>query len=112
MRNLLFLFSFKQVCFNPFFCFNFQNHRRYVRSKDDSQLHGTLKNPVSTNCKPFNQRTFVGANNKSVTEQIAPCGAVANSMFNGKKPLINKPMEICLRFFTYVWYEKYIDKIT
>ena len=53
-----------------------QNHRRYVRSRDDLQLNGKLKEKkVSSDCEPFAKF------NKS---PIAPCGAIANSLFNGK----------------------------
>lgn len=54
----------------------YQNHRRYVKSRDDSQLNGdtfSLTHP-SKECEPY--RT--GSDNKP----IAPCGAIANSMFN------------------------------
>nr|XP_056712286.1 cell cycle control protein 50A [Euleptes europaea] len=54
----------------------YQNHRRYVKSRDDSQLNGnnnSLFNP-SKECEPY--RT--SEDNKP----IAPCGAIANSMFN------------------------------
>ncbi|XP_020641510.1 cell cycle control protein 50A [Pogona vitticeps] len=53
----------------------YQNHRRYVKSRDDSQLNGdntSLFNP-SKECEPY--RT-------SDEKPIAPCGAIANSMFN------------------------------
>ncbi|KAM9466107.1 transmembrane protein 30Aa [Clarias gariepinus] len=53
----------------------YQNHRRYVKSRDDRQLNGdtsALTNP-SQNCAPYNY------NNKL---PIAPCGAIANSLFN------------------------------
>ncbi|XP_062837691.1 cell cycle control protein 50A [Anolis carolinensis] len=53
----------------------YQNHRRYVKSRDDSQLNGdnsSLFNP-SKECEPY--RT-------SDDKPIAPCGAIANSMFN------------------------------
>ncbi|XP_061479136.1 cell cycle control protein 50A [Rhineura floridana] len=53
----------------------YQNHRRYVKSRDDSQLNGdniSLFNP-SKECEPY--RT-------SEEKPIAPCGAIANSMFN------------------------------
>lgn len=52
----------------------YQNHRRYVKSRDDRQLNGdtfALTNP-SKDCEPY--RT----NGKT----IAPCGAIANSLFN------------------------------
>ncbi|XP_016340927.1 cell cycle control protein 50A-like [Sinocyclocheilus anshuiensis] len=53
----------------------YQNHRRYVKSRDDSQLNGdksSLLNP-SKECEPY--RT-------SDKKPIAPCGAIANSLFN------------------------------
>ncbi|XP_023649617.1 cell cycle control protein 50A-like [Paramormyrops kingsleyae] len=53
----------------------YQNHRRYVKSRDDSQLNGnlnSLKDP-SKECEPY--RTNDGL-------PIAPCGAIANSLFN------------------------------
>ncbi|KOX78341.1 ALA-interacting subunit 3 [Melipona quadrifasciata] len=31
----------------------YQNHRRYVKSRDDNQLLGKLSNLVSTDCEPF-----------------------------------------------------------
>ena len=52
-----------------------QNHRRYVRSRDDLQLHGQLKGKVSSDCDPFGNVN---------STPIAPCGAIANSLFNGK----------------------------
>ncbi|KAA8582942.1 hypothetical protein FQN60_015488, partial [Etheostoma spectabile] len=53
----------------------YQNHRRYVKSRDDSQLNGditSLKNP-SKECEPYAYHE---------NKPIAPCGAIANSMFN------------------------------
>ena len=54
----------------------FQNHRRYVKSRDDNQLVGNHVGPTSVarDCQPY-------ATNLSglVT---APCGAIANSLFN------------------------------
>ncbi|EDO47858.1 predicted protein [Nematostella vectensis] len=52
----------------------YQNHRRYVRSRDDLQLNGQLQTPVNKDCAPFNK-------NASGTP-TAPCGAIANSLFN------------------------------
>lgn len=54
----------------------YQNHRRYVVSRDDYQLMGiqiTDPNNLNQDCASFKI-----ANNKP----IAPCGAVANSLFN------------------------------
>lgn len=53
----------------------YQNHRRYVKSRDDGQLNGdpsALLNP-SKECEPYR---------RNEDKPIAPCGAIANSMFN------------------------------
>ncbi|BFZ16129.1 hypothetical protein BsWGS_19167 [Bradybaena similaris] len=57
----------------------YQNHRRYVRSRDDNQLHGEGPAPgkLIDDCDPYRTTTI----NK--TEYgYAPCGAIANSLFN------------------------------
>ena len=53
----------------------YQNHRRYVKSRDDNQLAGKLPptSEPSEDCAPFQ---------KINGKPIAPCGAVANSLFN------------------------------
>ncbi|KAF6201248.1 hypothetical protein GE061_005695 [Apolygus lucorum] len=51
----------------------YQNHRRYVKSRDDSQLLGRLSQDPSSDCEPYR---------KSGGQAIAPCGAIANSLFN------------------------------
>lgn len=56
----------------------YQNHRRYVKSRDDNQLLGRLGAPAY-DCMPFNEIL-----NGSVREPIAPCGAIANSLFSGE----------------------------
>lgn len=58
----------------------YQNHRRYVRARDDNQLAGRITNPADLNsyCDPFrypNGQTSIG---------YAPCGALANSMFSDR----------------------------
>lgn len=60
----------------------YQNHRRYVKSRDDNQLLGNLNNEPSSDCAPFAYTNVSGNNDKA--KPIAPCGAIANSMFNGK----------------------------
>lgn len=50
----------------------YQNHRRYVKSRDDNQLLGEFGEP-STDCAPFNMDDG---------KAIVPCGAIANSLFN------------------------------
>ena len=54
----------------------YQNHRRYVKSRDDSQLLGDLSKSPSSDCAPYDR-----TEDKKVP--IAPCGAIANSLFNG-----------------------------
>ncbi|XP_029349833.1 cell cycle control protein 50A-like isoform X2 [Echeneis naucrates] len=53
----------------------YQNHRRYVKSRDDRQLNGDLSalTEPSKECEPYR---------KSNGLPIAPCGAIANSLFN------------------------------
>lgn len=51
----------------------YQNHRRYVKSRDDDQLLGRLDQPPSSDCIPFD---------KNGDKYVAPCGAIANSLFN------------------------------
>ena len=54
----------------------YQNHRRYVKSRDDNQLLGK-KDRVASECQPFQKAT----NGSDI--DITPCGAIANSKFNG-----------------------------
>lgn len=51
----------------------YQNHRRYVKSRDDDQLLGRLDQPPSSDCIPFHENDG---------KPVAPCGAIANSLFN------------------------------
>lgn len=60
----------------------YQNHRRYVKSRDDSQLLGQLSQELSRDCEPF---AFVEDENGRMP--IAPCGAIANSLFSDKLTL-------------------------
>ncbi|XP_026314221.1 cell cycle control protein 50A isoform X2 [Hyposmocoma kahamanoa] len=55
----------------------YQNHRRYVKSRDDDQLLGRLDLAPNTDCEPF-LYVMVG----DVQTRVAPCGAIANSLFN------------------------------
>lgn len=61
----------------------YQNHRRYVKSRDDSQLLGR-KGTLTTDCEPYDYVTNETSHQKI---PIAPCGAIANSLFNGKQTL-------------------------
>ena len=53
----------------------FQNHRRYVKSRDDNQLVGQAitNSSISRDCEPYRHSNGF---------PIAPCGAIANSLFN------------------------------
>ena len=55
----------------------YQNHRRYVRSRDDKQLLGRLTSNPSGDCYPY-----ADVEEGGVRKVIVPCGAIANSMFN------------------------------
>ena len=54
----------------------FQNHRRYGSSVDLNQFMGSLAKP-SSSCEPFKYKRL---NNNKIP--IAPCGIIANSLFN------------------------------
>lgn len=52
----------------------YQNHRRYVKSRNEAQLLGNIETDVSkSDCAPFE---MIG------NKPIVPCGAIANSLFN------------------------------
>uniref|UniRef100_A0A914X8U0 Cell cycle control protein 50A n=1 Tax=Plectus sambesii TaxID=2011161 RepID=A0A914X8U0_9BILA len=53
----------------------YQNHRRYVKSRNDIQLAGALES--TADCDPYSTTNASG-----VDLPYAPCGAVANSMYN------------------------------
>lgn len=55
----------------------YQNHRRYVKSRDDNQLLGNSYTSLNSECKPYDEQVVNG-----VKKFIAPCGAIANSLFN------------------------------
>jgi hypothetical protein len=59
----------------------YQNHRRYVTSRDDNQLSGDPRS-VSSDCDPFD-RDGDGV-------PYAPCGMIANSLFNDSFKLFYK----------------------
>jgi len=54
----------------------YQNHRRYVKSRDEKQLLGDITDNPSDDCAPF-------ARDPSGKPYV-PCGAIANSLFNDK----------------------------
>ncbi|GLV36787.1 CDC50 [Carabus blaptoides fortunei] len=62
----------------------YQNHRRYVKSRDDSQLLGHLSELPSSDCVPF---AIISDNTTGTKVPIAPCGAIANSLFSDEMSL-------------------------
>ncbi|GAU97457.1 hypothetical protein RvY_08746 [Ramazzottius varieornatus] len=68
----------------------FQNHRKYVKSRDDDQLMGKFKQAVvaadgtysgpSSDCAPY--LVYQPSQNGAPGVAFAPCGAIARSLFN------------------------------
>lgn len=78
----------------------YQNHRRYVKSRDDNQLLGYPKT-VGSECYPFDYA--VDPNDKQL-KPIAPCGAIANSKFNDTFEIkFNKTKNISLSKLGIAW---------
>lgn len=66
----------------------FQNHRVYVKSRDNSQLSGKTDltaSDLDQNCEPYRSIEKGG-----VQVPIAPCGTIANSMFNDTFDISNE----------------------
>lgn len=55
----------------------YQNHRRYVKSRDDRQLLGKIR--AGQSCEPFRYRKDPS---DGINKIIMPCGAIANSYFS------------------------------
>ncbi|KAI6221930.1 Protein CBR-CHAT-1 [Aphelenchoides fujianensis] len=79
----------------------FQNHRRYVKSRSDKQLLGDVSN-VGGECAPYDYATINGQK-----YPIAPCGAIANSMFNDTFKLLkiteNQRLNVPLTYEGVIW---------
>jgi len=73
----------------------FQNHRRYVESRDNTQLKGKLEEDP-TSCFDFTYGTGekrCSEKNGEGCKTIVPCGAIANSFFNDAITLKSKNNE-------------------
>lgn len=77
----------------------YQNHRRYVKSRDDNQLLGNPKT-VSSECYPF-QYAWDQSQQKMLP--IAPCGAIANSKFNDSFTLKDGKSDISVQRTGIAW---------
>ena len=63
----------------------YQNHRRYVKSRDDMQLRGTSDlgpSSVKTNCEYRYEREGDDKSDNELLNVISPCGLIAWSLFN------------------------------
>lgn len=69
----------------------YQNHRRYVKSRDDNQLAGKyIPTEQLMDCDPIikvgdlwpNQRVNLDGVNLALEDPAIPCGLVAKSYFN------------------------------
>ena len=72
----------------------YQNHRRYVKSRSDSQLLGDLRKGLE-DCAPYTTADYKNASGSLVKDvPYAPCGAIANSFFNGECSLLGEMRNI------------------
>ena len=65
----------------------YQNHRRYVASRDDGQLSlgdgiATGAGAYSSGCDPWYESSYVSGGAVKTNYQLYPCGLVARSVFN------------------------------
>jgi hypothetical protein len=66
----------------------YQNHRRYVKSRDVDQLKGTIKSGSElSDCEPVIYMRDLGIKHASLKDDdpANPCGLIAKSLFNGEK---------------------------
>ncbi|OQV20929.1 Cell cycle control protein 50A [Hypsibius exemplaris] len=71
----------------------YQNHRHFLKSKDELQLLGQV-GPVSSNCYPFDYRNG---------STIVPCGSFANALFNDSIQLLSNNQPIPLAKTGLAW---------
>lgn len=78
----------------------YQNHRRYVKSRDEQQLRGELKSASDLyNCDPIRTMGDLGRNTsisgKHLPEDAPanPCGLIAKSFFNDSYTVFNSNEE-------------------
>lgn len=67
----------------------YQNHRRYVKSRSDSQLLGENLDAVG-DCDPIAEVQESSTQSSTKTLPVAPCGSVANSLFNDTFHIFHK----------------------
>jgi len=73
----------------------YQNHRRYVKSRDDTQLLGKQPSSLNSECSPYDYyKETVGNVTISNSSTYAPCGAIANSLFSDKLTLRKSGVDV------------------
>ena len=72
----MFAMRFAPHCSSPLHSRYYQNHRKYATSRSDYQLRGHPLNR-DPNCEPYE-------GDLDTEKVFAPCGLIANSMFNGE----------------------------
>lgn len=89
----------------------FQNHKRYVRSRDDNQLGGETEGKGESKCDP---ERFLPGREKTDNNAINPCGLLPWSYFNDTfeatllSPNGNVPLEIVADDISWKWDRKYL----
>lgn len=72
----------------------YQNHRRYVKSRDDRQLRNGLENSDSSSCKPIDTDNGL---------PIVPCGLIAWSLFNDTYTFMRQSFELIVNRRDIAW---------
>jgi hypothetical protein len=84
----------------------YQNHRRFVKSRNDLQLRGEIVDSYSAleECDPLKSKD----NSKDKDDFYLPCGLIAASVFNGKKKKERKehthPFFFLVHFFFFLFF--------
>jgi hypothetical protein len=73
----------------------YQNHRRYVKSRADTQLRGDDKFFV-TGCEPRDKGSCTSKGGKKGECAVYPCGLIAWSVFNDTLPERQEPLHLFL----------------
>lgn len=78
----------------------YQNHRRYVKSRDDTQLLGNMPDSLTSECSPYD---YPSNQTSGARVSYAPCGAIANSLFSDKLTLKKDNVEVSVHRTGIAW---------
>ncbi|EGC35350.1 hypothetical protein DICPUDRAFT_47774 [Dictyostelium purpureum] len=80
----------------------YQNHRRYVKSRNDDQLKGIVVTDFNKldACEPM---ITADGKKSNISQILVPCGLIANSMFNDTIKLYSGADQITLRKKGIAW---------